>query len=252
MYVRLAFAVAAHLNPEILIVDEVLSVGDAEFQRRCLGKMHDIAEKDGRTVIFVSHNLQAIQNLCSRTLLIQEGKITAEGPPAQVIGNYAQVSGQLKLAGEWDDPLKAPGNQHISIRKVQLIPDVPDGMKRMDVRTPLRVRFSFQNLNGPVNLCVGVHLFTGTGDCIFDVSSSPQLMSPGNYSGECRIPGHFLNDGSYYISLIFVRDTSVPLFYLENCLSFELEDYRENFSWYGKWMGSVRPDFPVSIRADEL
>ena len=252
MFVRLAFAVAAHLNPEILIVDEVLSVGDAEFQRRCLGKMHDISENQGSTVIFVSHNMQAIQNLCTRALLIEGGQIRAEGKPVQIINTYSRLTGRKHFSQEWPDTADAPGNQQIRIRKVSLEPEQHSKNEVLDIRTPLRVRFSFSISGREFNLCVGVHLFTEAGDCIFDVSSVPGNITPGQYSGECLIPGNFLNDGAYFISLIFVQDTSRPLYYFENCLSFELEDYRENFSWYGKWIGSVRPNFPVTIKAVEL
>lgn len=104
MYVRLAFAVAAHLQPEILIVDEVLAVGDAEFQKKCLGKMQDVAEA-GRTVLFVSHNLAAIQSLCSRAVLLEGGELSQEGEPAAVIGSYLKKNWQLaerELAGRTD------------------------------------------------------------------------------------------------------------------------------------------------------
>jgi lipopolysaccharide transport system ATP-binding protein len=95
MYVRLAFAVAAHLDPEILIVDEVLAVGDAEFQKKCLGKMREISERSGRTILFVSHNLAAIQVLCNRVFLVHEGRIGRTGPPAKTIAEYRKVTARF-------------------------------------------------------------------------------------------------------------------------------------------------------------
>lgn len=249
MYVRLAFAVAAHLEPEILIVDEVLAVGDAEFQERCLRKMHDISGRNGCTVIFVSHNMQAVQNLCTTALLLQDGRITTHGTPPAVINHYIRQTKDYHFTKAWENPENAPGNAFIRMKKVTLTPGLQGEDKIIDIRTSLLIEFSFSSLSPKVNLCVGVHLFTIAGDCIFDVSSVPADYPAGDYSGECTIPGNFLNDGAYYISIIFVKDTSVPLYYIEECLSFEVEDYRENYAWFGKWMGHVRPDFPVNIRA---
>jgi lipopolysaccharide transport system ATP-binding protein len=93
----------------------------------------------------------------------------------------------------------------------------------------------------------GLHLFTLTGECIFDVCCAPSEYDAGILEGECTIPGNFLNDGSYYFSIIFVRDSSQQLFYLEECLFFDVEDYREGLNWYGKWMGYVRPQFPFTL-----
>ena len=102
MYVRLAFAVAAHLEPEILIVDEVLAVGDAEFQKKCLGKMGDFA-KSGRTVLFVSHQMSAVQSLCSHAVLMQKGKVLETGPKSQIVAAYINMSSRAGMAGEWID-----------------------------------------------------------------------------------------------------------------------------------------------------
>ncbi|MEX1238229.1 MAG: ABC transporter ATP-binding protein, partial [Cyclobacteriaceae bacterium] len=106
----------------------------------------------------------------------------------------------------------------------------------------------FWNLIEEQNICVGLHLFTLGRECVFDISSQPQEYSRGMVEGQCDIPGNFLNDGSYYFSLIFVKDTSVELFYFEECLSMEVEDYRVNMNWYGKWSGYVRPKFPFRTR----
>ncbi|HUX84336.1 MAG TPA: ABC transporter ATP-binding protein [Chitinophagaceae bacterium] len=248
MYVRLAFAVAAHLEPEILIVDEVLAVGDAEFQKRCLGKMNDISKREGCTVIFVSHNMVSIQTLCSRVILIEQGRVTSKGKPAEVVSNYIRQSRNYEFRKSWPSDGEAPGNQYIRIRNLEIRPEWVGDQSLIDIRTPLHICFAFTSFSPEINLCIGVHLYTISGDCIFDVSSVPEQCRAGDYEGKCTIPGHFLNDGAYYISLIFVKDTSIPLFCLEECLSFEVEDYRENYAWFGKWMGHVRPAFPVIIR----
>lgn len=247
MYVRLAFAVAAHLEPDILIVDEVLAVGDADFQKKCLGKMNDASKKEGRTILFVSHNMQAVNNLCKRAMFLQKGRMMNIGQVDKVVNGYLGGIQQNRMSQEWDDERTSPGNDIIRIRAVELIPHLDDPSKPIDIRTPLTLNFEFRNYQEGINLVTGIHLFTMSGECIFDVSSKPIEYTAGIIKGTCTIPGNFLNDGSYYISIIFVRDTSVEVFYLNECLSFDVEDFRENMNWYGKWMGYVRPDFPVTL-----
>ena len=148
----------------------------------------------------------------------------------------------------WDNIVDAPGNNFIRIHFVELIPHLKNDNDPIDIRTPLTVRFKFWNLTEEQNICVGLHLFTLGRECIFDINSTPQEYSRGLVEGQCDIPGNFLNDGSYYFSLIFVKDTSVELFYFEECLSMEVEDYRIDMNWYGKWSGYVRPKFPFRMR----
>jgi lipopolysaccharide transport system ATP-binding protein len=248
MYMRLAFAVAAHLEPDILIVDEVLAVGDAEFQKKCLGKMHDVSEKQGRTILYVSHNLPSVVNLCQRALHLEGGRMADIGPSSKVVNHYLSKHQKKLHAQRWDNIEDAPGNNFIRIQFVELIPHLKNDDDPIDIRTPLAVRFKFWNLIAEQNICVGLHLFTLGRECIFDISSTPQEYSKGLVEGQCDIPGNFLNDGSYYFSLIFVKDTSVELFYFEECLSMEVEDYRIDMNWYGKWSGYVRPRFPFRMR----
>ncbi|MGO4288965.1 ABC transporter ATP-binding protein [Chitinophaga sp. RAB17] len=249
MYMRLAFAVAAHLNPEILVVDEVLAVGDVEFQRKCLGKMKEISGRKGKTVLFVSHNTQALLNLCDRVITLHKGQLINEGNPAEVIGSYLKNLQSDYLHQEYNTPDSAPGNDYIRIKKVSLEYDT----ELFDIRTPFIVRFECWYADpNPGSLIAGIHLFNMAGECIFDVASKGALLQPGIISGECRIPGNFLNDGAYYLSIVFVKDTTTRLFYFECCLSFNVEDYRENTAWFGKWMGYVRPDFPVILNQQHV
>jgi lipopolysaccharide transport system ATP-binding protein len=248
MYMRLAFAVAAHLEPDILIVDEVLAVGDADFQKKCLGKMHEVSSRQGRTIVFVSHNLPSITNLCQRAMHLQQGQIIDIGNASRVVNQYLRVHQQKRFHQRWDNMSTAPGNSFIRVHFVELIPQLTNEDDPIDIRTPLSVRFKFWNLIPEQNICVGLHLFTMGRECVFDVSSTPQEYSQGLIEGQCDIPGNFLNDGSYYFSLIFVKDTSVELFYFEECLSVQVEDYRVDINWYGKWSGYVRPKFPFRMR----
>lgn len=252
MYVRLAFAVAAHLEPDILIVDEVLAVGDAEFQKKCLGKMKEDTTKTGRTVIFVSHNLQAISNLCSKAIWLEKGQVCANGEVKSVVNKYLGSENKKTWKQEFTIIKEAPGNDFIKVLLFELVPHIPTPLHSIDIRTPLTVRFRFLNYSDNISLAVGIHLFTIVGDCIFDVSHNPGIYKNGIIEGECIIPGNFLNDGSYYLSIIFVKDTSEVLYYYEESIYFDVEDYRENMNWYGKWIGTVRPQFPVTLRQSEI
>lgn len=248
MYMRLAFAVAAHLEPDILVVDEVLAVGDAEFQQKCLGKMHDVSSKLGRTILFVSHNMQAVMNLCHRAMHLEKGNIVDIGTASRVVNHYLKRHQKIHRSQSWEQIEHSPGNSSVRVQFVELIPHVKNEGDPITVRTPLTIRFKFWNLIEGQNLCVGLHLFNSGRECVFDVCSVARNYERGLIEGQCEIPGDFLNDGSYYFSLIFVKDTSVELFYLEECLAMEVEDFRENMNWYGKWSGYVRPRFPFRMK----
>ncbi len=247
MYVRLAFAVVAHLEPDILIVDEVLAVGDADFQKKCLGKMRDVSQKEGRTVLFVSHFMQAINNLCNKAIWLKHGQIKEIGVCSTVVNKYLASVQQFNLKQSWDNLQEAPGNDFIRFKKVELVPQIENPDEPLDIRVPLTVKFKFWNLIDDVSLSIGLHLFSYGGECIFDNQSPSMNFEKGLIEGECTIPGNFLNDGSYFISLVINRDTSIQLFYFEECMAFDLEDFRGDIKWYGKWMGAVRPRFPFRI-----
>lgn len=247
MYVRLAFAVAAHLEPDILIIDEALAVGDAEFQKKCLGKMNDVSAKSGRTIIFVSHNLQAVGSLCSNALWLDKGSVRAHGDVKSVINNYLGALHKKSWKLDFSSIDEAPGNDFIRVMYVELIPHLPDAFSVIDVRTPLTVKFRFYNAVDGISLTTDLLLYTISGECIFDIPSKPAIYRKGIVEGECTIPGNFLNDGSYFFSLFFCQDTSRELLSFNECLFFDIADYRENTNWYDKWWGYVRPDFPLLL-----
>jgi homopolymeric O-antigen transport system ATP-binding protein len=244
MYVRLAFSVAAHLESDILIMDEVLAVGDIEFQKRCLDKMQQVANDSQRTILFVSHNMQAVNHLCRQAMWLQQGQMMAIGDTGHIVDKYVGSLQQNKLGLAWKDVDEAPGNEYVRLLSMELVPELPAADSVIDIRTPLTVKFTILNQQENVLLNAGLHLFNYAGECIFDVASRPVLCKAGMIQGECLIPGHFLNDGAYYLSLIIVQDTSVPLYYYEAGLHFEVADFRENTTWFGKWKGAVRPQFP--------
>ncbi|NIJ53347.1 ABC transporter ATP-binding protein [Dyadobacter arcticus] len=250
MYVRLGFAIAAHLNPEILIVDEVLAVGDTEFQKKCLGKMRDVSES-GRTLIFVSHNLTAIQALCNKSFYFEKGRLIEQGETTHIVTTYLSKVSHKMLDKHWDNIENAPGTDQVRVKRFKIFPEYQDDLNHIDVRTPINFQFEFWNLVEGANINLSMHLYTFTGECIFNVGTQSEPFAKGLVSGVCEIPGNFLNDGSYVVSMMIVRDTSTVLYNMEEALVFDVEDYRENVTWYGKWPGYIRPQLNFSIRQTE-
>ncbi|MEW6107735.1 MAG: ABC transporter ATP-binding protein [Nitrospirota bacterium] len=245
MYVRLAFAVAAHLEPEILIVDEVLAVGDAQFQKKCLGKMEEVG-KEGRTVLFVSHNMSAIRSLCSTALMLNCGSIVEIGRTNFVIDKYLNTIESTHLENTWNNIATSPGNEYIRLKSVRIIPEIKSQNDNITVATPIAIRFEFWNLvpNSFINL--SLVLWTASGECVFNVGSKSLKLKKGIYCSTCSIPGNFLNDGTYSVEIYFVKDSSLVLFKKSQVAFFQVHDI-ERYGWYGKWIGAVRPALPFSL-----
>jgi lipopolysaccharide transport system ATP-binding protein len=247
MYMRLAFAVAAHLQPEILIVDEVLAVGDAAFQRKCLGKMSEVS-RNGRTVIFVSHNMGAVQNLCSRVLWLAGGRLVEEGEPAQVINNYLRTTLTTMSQQTWKDPATAPGNDRVRIHRASVLPAGGALQDHVTVRTPLRMEFEYWNLVPGAQLNLSVVVRTEEGYPIFSTSSSQEPgwrdrpFPAGLYRSSFDIPADLLNDGVHRVQLHIRKNEKELVYHLEDILVFEVLDaVDERTVWFGKWVGAVRP-----------
>src|ERR1035437_669581 len=172
MYVRLGFAVAAHLEPEILFVDEVLAVGDAAFQKKCLGKMGNVS-RQGRTIIFVSHNMIAMKSLCDRVVWLDEGSVLQDGPAEPTISAYLGRSAKPSSQCFWPDPKDAPGNDIVRIRKISIHLDcenAPVGGSdagAITVRTPVVIRFEYWNLQPGAALSLSLHIYDGAGTRAF-------------------------------------------------------------------------------------
>ncbi|GAB2619769.1 ABC transporter ATP-binding protein [Emticicia sediminis] len=245
MYVRLGFAIAAHLEPEILIVDEVLAVGDSEFQKKCLGKMKDVSSS-GRTILFVSHNATAIQGLCNKAAFLQKGHLVKYGEVGEVLHDYMTSISKFQLQQNWDTPEEAPGTDQVRIKNIEVVPEFVEGSKNIDVRTPLKVNIEFWNMLESAHLNLSIFLYNMTGECVFNVGSQAKTFTKGLIKGMLEIPANFLNDGSYYISIMIVKDTADPIYFMEDAISFDVADWREGTNWYGKWPGAVRPiNIPV-------
>jgi len=239
MYVRLAFAIAAHLEPEILILDEVLSVGDAQFQKKCMGKMDGIS-KEGRTVLFVSHNMQAIQTLCNRAVWINSGSIEQDGIVFSVVSTYLNKGFANIVEQHWPDE-EAPGNENIRLKSVRLISG-NDGLAPITVKTSFKIKFVFELLLPKAFFFLGIHLLTAMGERVFVTASLPKDIQQGVYKYTCNIPGNLLNNGRYTIDTYFAKDSNVVLYRGENLLMFEvIEAEREEGSFLGELPGAVRP-----------
>jgi lipopolysaccharide transport system ATP-binding protein len=240
MYVRLGFAIAAHLEPEILIVDEVLAVGDSEFQKKCLGKMKDVSSS-GRTILFVSHNSTAIQGLCNKAAFLQKGNLVKYGEVGEVLHDYMTSISKFQLQQNWETPENAPGNDKVRIKNIEIVPEFINANKNIDVRTPLKINIEFWNMLESAHLNLSIFLYNMTGECVFNVGSQAKTFSKGLITALLEIPANFLNDGSYYISVMIVKDTADPIYFMEDAISFDVADWREGTNWYGKWPGAVRP-----------
>ena len=240
MYVRLGFAIAAHLEPEILVVDEVLAVGDADFQKKSIGKMRDVSNS-GRTLIFVSHNLSAVQGLCNKGAYLRSGELVKFGKIDEVVNEYVKNVSKFHLTQNWDDIDNAPGNESVRIKNIHLIPENDILQDNFDTRTAFEISFEYWNLVENAEQNVSIFLYSMTGECVFNVTSTPAFFQKGIIKSSCKIPGDFLNDGSYYISIMIVRDRLAPVYFFEDALAFDIIDFRDGTDWYGKWPGAIRP-----------
>ncbi len=257
MYVRLAFSVAAHLEPEILVADEVLAVGDAAFQKKCLGKMGDVA-KEGRTVLFVSHNMGVINRLCPRTILLTDGKVVKDGPTDEVVAHYLRSESTSGGQRRWEDPQNAPGNERIRMRSVRVVSEGQVAAE-VDIDQPTSIEVDFVNhAAGIKNLFVNIYLLDSGGATVLSTASTPAANAiheewygnphpVGHYRATCTLPANFLNEGRYFVSAFVV--TLGPLQVearAEQALSFEVFDtgvMREPGGGTG-WPGAVRPRLP--------
>jgi lipopolysaccharide transport system ATP-binding protein len=248
MYMRLAFAVAAHLNPEILLMDEVLAVGDAAFQAKCLGKMDSVAS-EGRTVLFVSHNLVAVQNLCKRVIWLNEGKILEQGPTHAIVNNYlAAASSSVAMERVWDDPATAPGNEKVRIRSVRVRATDDSASDVITVQTPFVLEFEYWNLEPEARLNLSLHLYNQQGITVLNTvpMNEPEwhgrAFPVGLFRSACHIPGNLLNDGLHRVLLLVVKDQGTVIFTLNDALVFSIQDVERPGDWHGRWEGAVRPD----------
>ena len=250
MYVRLAFSVAAHLEPEILLVDEVLAVGDAEFQARCLGRMEDFGA-GGRTVLFVSHNMQAVAQLCDRALLLDGGSVVLDGRSEEVVAHYLQTTAGAGSSHTWPDLDSAPGDELVRLRGVRIVDKGGETVDYVDVRQQVGIELSFTVLgNGPpiipkIKLSAGGHIAFNA----MDIDPRwHEVSPPGDYVATAWIPGNYLNEGLVTVDPAVCSIDSPKLHHhvsVHEAVSFHVQDPAEGDSsrgtFTGQWRGVVRP-----------
>ncbi len=241
MLVRLGFAVAAHLEPEILLVDEVLAVGDAAFQKKCLGKMGDVAS-EGRTVLFVSHNMAAVRSLCTESFLLNEGVIIECGEPNYVIDSY--LSNRKKIEDEiaWND-FNAPQNAYIKLKRIRVRSEKPV----ITVDDPVFIEILFCNMK-PMGMFLNLILRTTLGEIVFESPSESSMYDRGLYEVTCKIPPNLLNTGIYSVQINFTKIGPRILFHHEDIIRFEVHEATSNVGYFGKWSGYIRPRLDWNIR----
>jgi lipopolysaccharide transport system ATP-binding protein len=249
MYVRLAFAVAAHLEPDILIVDEVLAVGDVEFQKKCLGKMQDVSHQKGRTILFVSHNMTAITNLCTRAIWLDKGVIKQTGAPKDVVKGYLEKFAQPTPPKEWNEAASAPGNDIVRLKKTRV---EAIGESFVSVDFPIKISCEFWCFSEGFNVNVNVQLNGEQGECVFNLGSSSVQAKHAVLELDVVIPGKLLNNQTFSVTLTVVKNHSEHLFEFANCLTFEVQDERQHMNYFGAWPGVIRPVIQNDLSIKEL
>lgn len=247
MKVRLGFSVAAHLDPEILIIDEVLAVGDYEFQKKCLGKMEDVSKNQGRTVLFVSHQMDAITRLCSHVLVLRDGQIYYEGYPSTAIKKYLGIEENETFAVA---KFESEKDSQTSILKVQLISDSNVIQGKVDIKEEIEVKIRFEVFEEGLVISPGINVYNEFGDHLFSSHHSNQVLSQkrlkkGVYETSVSIPSNFFSEGLIYFSVALMSYEPFRIFQnLEKIISIIVVDKMDGFSARGKYSGV----FPGLIR----
>jgi len=252
MYVRLAFAVAAHLDPEILLVDEVLAVGDLSFQKKCLGKMEEVGNQ-GRTVLFVSHNMAMISNLCHKGIVLESGRLSFQGLIKEAVLKYYQDS-SLKRG-------RASTNfesEVAELLKYELIG--PEDSYDITIHNEIVVRMKYKIKRSVNGKCVpNFHLFSADGTCVFVSNAEGVTFMPsGVYYAECKIPSNMLNEGAYFVGLALTTyydsGTFAVEFFDRNALPFNVIDPMDRcsnrYGYGGSIPGVIRPKLTWKIYGD--
>jgi lipopolysaccharide transport system ATP-binding protein len=253
MYMRLAFSVAAHLEPEVLLLDEVLAVGDAAFQQKSQARMEQII-RQGCTLLLVSHNVHAIASLCDRALFLDEGMLCSDGPARQVIEEYlAKKTPQSSDAGEctWPDPEQAPGSENVRLHAVRILSE-GRVTSRVDVRAPLRVEVEYRNFLPDAHIYTSIHLHEKSGVGVFASANLPSLnlgaddwhgkpQPVGLYRSVCTIPANLLNESRYSVSIFIVANMARHEIIAHHVIAFHTYDGNSDREIQGVVMGVVRP-----------
>ncbi len=249
MYVRLAFAVAAHLETDILIVDEVLAVGDAEFQSKCLGKMQDISRNSHRTVLFVSHNMAAVKRLCPRSILMDRGRVVMEGRTPEVIERYLSSGGEADRVLRWPKG-EAPGNAELVLESIEVLDAAGRFDTALSTADPIDIKVSYQVLSDLRNLRISVTASSTDAVEVFSTSDyffqdKSHIRKPGRYESVCRLPAKFLNTGRYSLEIAVEVPMERELF-KPQIMAFDVGELGHN------QMGPINAAKPAGVLHPEL
>lgn len=251
MYVRLAFAVAAHLEPEILIIDEVLAVGDSEFQKKCLGKMGEVAGQ-GRTVLFVSHQMATINALCNRGIMLRQGKVDFQGTAQAATEWYITGLQNMNAEKVWPDLNTAPGNDKVKIVAVRILLNA-EVSSNIPIDEEFSIEIAFYNQKAGAYLSPGLQLFNRAEVGVLASVNWPSATESrddwaekpypvGYFKTQCTIPACFLNEGSFYVNAVLLSEVANIAAIASEAVAFDVIDTGAMRKEYqGGWLGVVRP-----------
>jgi len=250
MKVRLAFAVAAHLEPEILLIDEVLAVGDAEFQKKCLNKMEDVS-RHGRTILFVSHNMPAVTRLCPRTILLKGGAVIADGPSHQIVSVYMNSERATKAERTWPNVAEAPGDEVVRLNAVRVRTEEGQVTEAVDIRKPIGIEMEYEVLQSGHMFMIYFHVINEDGLKVFtsmdnDHTWRKRPRPAGGYVSTTWIPGNLMSEGIFFVSFgIRTLNPHIPRLRAADAVAFQVIDSLDGDSaradFAGNLTGIVRP-----------
>ncbi|MFN2453417.1 MAG: ABC transporter ATP-binding protein [Pyrinomonadaceae bacterium] len=250
MYLRLAFSVAAHLDTEILMMDEVLAVGDVAFQQKCLDKMNQIRQQ-GRTILFVSHNMPAVTRLCKRAVLLDKGKILRDGAAQEVVGAYLSSSWKVKAERTWSDTATAPGSDVVRLSRVRVRTEDGQTAETIDIHYPVGIEMSYEVLRSGQVLTPHADFFNEDGAHLFAVEDVGEEWRrrprpAGTYTSTVWIPGNFLSEGNILVHTSIVSRLPATTIHVDeqNVVAFQVIDSLDNNSARGDRIGNI----PGAIR----
>jgi lipopolysaccharide transport system ATP-binding protein len=244
MYLRLAFAVAAHLEPEILIVDEVLAVGDSRFQKKCINKMQDVGQQ-GRTVLFVSHNMPAITRLCQRAILLDQGQLLRDGPSSEVVSSYLSNGLGTTAAREWSDPKTAPGGEIARLRAVRVRTEDGEIAAAVDIRRPVGIEMEYDVIKPGYLLLPYFMFYNEEGVLAFEANDHDPAWRrrprpAGHWLSTAWIPGNLLSEGMLVVwAFLFTLEPSGVAIRARDAVAFQVNDSLDGDSARGDWGGPI-------------
>jgi lipopolysaccharide transport system ATP-binding protein len=262
MYVRLAFSVAAHLEPEILMMDEVLAVGDAAFQQKCLDKMHEIRQQ-GRTILFVSHDMAAITRLCKRVVLLERGKVSFDGEASEVVRRYLSSSLKSGASREWTSQADAPGDEVVRLRRVRVRTEEGETIAVVDIQKPFGIEVTYDVLDEGHTLVPVMEFYNQEGTELFSTHDTSanwrrQPRPRGTYSSTVWIPGNLLAEGSLlgHVSIMSHFPATALHAREPNAVAFQVVDSPSGESARGDYVGPmpgvIRPLLQWTTETNDL